>query len=99
MMKYVDMMRDQSKLIHTYHTVITQGFIYLMILFMVITAEKMRLWLLFLVFLQDGTAAEGQSKTKQESAWLFRLWYTFDHKYPFCVLPYRNKESVCVICF
>uniref|UniRef100_A0A672LEL3 Sodium/hydrogen exchanger n=1 Tax=Sinocyclocheilus grahami TaxID=75366 RepID=A0A672LEL3_SINGR len=24
-----------------------------------------------------------QSKTKQESAWLFRLWYTFDHKYPF----------------
>uniref|UniRef100_A0A8B9JXD7 Sodium/hydrogen exchanger n=1 Tax=Astyanax mexicanus TaxID=7994 RepID=A0A8B9JXD7_ASTMX len=24
---------------------------------------------------------EGQSKTKQESAWLFRLWYTFDHNY------------------
>uniref|UniRef100_A0A3Q3LVU0 Sodium/hydrogen exchanger n=1 Tax=Mastacembelus armatus TaxID=205130 RepID=A0A3Q3LVU0_9TELE len=22
-----------------------------------------------------------QSKTKQESAWLFRLWYTFDHNY------------------
>ena len=20
--------------------------------------------------------------TKQESAWLFRIWYTFDHKYP-----------------
>ncbi len=32
---------------------------------------------------QDGTQSEGQSKTKQESAWLFRLWYTFDHKYPF----------------
>uniref|UniRef100_A0AAY4EFK3 Sodium/hydrogen exchanger n=1 Tax=Denticeps clupeoides TaxID=299321 RepID=A0AAY4EFK3_9TELE len=30
---------------------------------------------------QDGTQAEGQSKTKQESAWLFRLWYTFDHNY------------------
>uniref|UniRef100_A0A673N172 Sodium/hydrogen exchanger n=1 Tax=Sinocyclocheilus rhinocerous TaxID=307959 RepID=A0A673N172_9TELE len=24
---------------------------------------------------------KGQSKTKQESAWLFRLWYTFDHNY------------------
>lgn len=34
------------------------------------------------MFLQDGPQAEGQSKTKQESAWLFRLWYTFDHKYP-----------------
>ncbi|KAL7396104.1 hypothetical protein ABVT39_000357 [Epinephelus coioides] len=30
---------------------------------------------------QDGSQAEGQSKTKQESAWLFRLWYTFDHNY------------------
>uniref|UniRef100_A0A8D3DHZ1 Sodium/hydrogen exchanger n=1 Tax=Scophthalmus maximus TaxID=52904 RepID=A0A8D3DHZ1_SCOMX len=29
----------------------------------------------------DGTQAEGQSKTKQESAWLFRLWYSFDHNY------------------
>uniref|UniRef100_A0A8P4GRP7 Sodium/hydrogen exchanger n=1 Tax=Dicentrarchus labrax TaxID=13489 RepID=A0A8P4GRP7_DICLA len=29
----------------------------------------------------DGPQAEGQSKTKQESAWLFRLWYTFDHNY------------------
>uniref|UniRef100_A0A7N6FFD1 Sodium/hydrogen exchanger n=1 Tax=Anabas testudineus TaxID=64144 RepID=A0A7N6FFD1_ANATE len=25
--------------------------------------------------------SDGQSKTKQESAWLFRLWYTFDHNY------------------
>ncbi|XP_031430397.1 sodium/hydrogen exchanger 7 isoform X2 [Clupea harengus] len=31
--------------------------------------------------LQDGAQGEGQSKTKQESAWLFRLWYTFDHNY------------------
>lgn len=54
--------------------------------------RKMRLWLPSLVSLQDGTSAEGQSKTKQESAWLFRLWYTFDHKYPFCALPYRNKK-------
>uniref|UniRef100_A0A671RRN4 Sodium/hydrogen exchanger n=1 Tax=Sinocyclocheilus anshuiensis TaxID=1608454 RepID=A0A671RRN4_9TELE len=30
---------------------------------------------------QDGAQSEGQSKTKQESAWLFRLWYTFDHNY------------------
>uniref|UniRef100_A0A8C8CLK0 Sodium/hydrogen exchanger n=1 Tax=Oncorhynchus tshawytscha TaxID=74940 RepID=A0A8C8CLK0_ONCTS len=28
----------------------------------------------------DGTMPE-VSKTKQESAWLFRLWYTFDHNY------------------
>lgn len=41
-------------------------------------------WLISMVLLQDGAQAEGQSKTKQESAWLFRLWYTFDHKYPSC---------------
>uniref|UniRef100_UPI003AADAA11 sodium/hydrogen exchanger 7 isoform X3 n=1 Tax=Centroberyx gerrardi TaxID=166262 RepID=UPI003AADAA11 len=35
----------------------------------------------FQVLHGDGTQAEGQSKTKQESAWLFRLWYTFDHNY------------------
>ncbi|TSK42070.1 Sodium/hydrogen exchanger 7 [Bagarius yarrelli] len=37
----------------------------------------------FQVLQGDGSQQEGQSKTKQESAWLFRLWYTFDHKYPF----------------
>lgn len=28
--------------------------------------------------------AEGSERrsTKQESAWLFRIWYNFDHKYP-----------------
>lgn len=31
----------------------------------------------FQVLQGDGT----QAKTKQESAWLFRLWYTFDHNY------------------
>lgn len=35
------------------------------------------------VSLQDGIQEEPHGKTKQESAWLFRLWYTFDHKYPF----------------
>ncbi|KAM6921152.1 LOW QUALITY PROTEIN: sodium/hydrogen exchanger 7 [Xenentodon cancila] len=35
----------------------------------------------FQVLQGDGTQAEGQSKTKQESAWLFRLWYNFDHNY------------------
>ncbi|KAK3557281.1 hypothetical protein QTP70_026270 [Hemibagrus guttatus] len=33
----------------------------------------------FQVLQGDGSQQEGQSKTKQESAWLFRLWYTFDH--------------------
>ncbi|GAA6083918.1 sodium/hydrogen exchanger 7 isoform X1 [Tachysurus ichikawai] len=40
----------------------------------------------FQVLQGDGSQQEGQSKTKQESAWLFRLWYTFDHKYPFSIL-------------
>ncbi|CAK6956203.1 sodium/hydrogen exchanger 7 [Scomber scombrus] len=35
----------------------------------------------FQVLQGDGPQAEGQSKTKQESAWLFRMWYTFDHNY------------------
>uniref|UniRef100_A0A674E359 Solute carrier family 9 member 7 n=1 Tax=Salmo trutta TaxID=8032 RepID=A0A674E359_SALTR len=34
----------------------------------------------FQLFQGDGTMPE-VSKTKQESAWLFRLWYTFDHNY------------------
>ncbi|CAL9695969.1 unnamed protein product [Knipowitschia caucasica] len=29
----------------------------------------------------QGDGSRNQSKTKQESAWLFRLWYTFDHNY------------------
>uniref|UniRef100_A0A672QNH1 Solute carrier family 9 member 7 n=1 Tax=Sinocyclocheilus grahami TaxID=75366 RepID=A0A672QNH1_SINGR len=35
----------------------------------------------FQVLQGDGAQSEGQSKTKQESAWLFRLWYTFDHNH------------------
>uniref|UniRef100_A0A8C9U328 Sodium/hydrogen exchanger n=1 Tax=Scleropages formosus TaxID=113540 RepID=A0A8C9U328_SCLFO len=35
----------------------------------------------FQVLQGDGPQHEGGSKTKQESAWLFRLWYTFDHNY------------------
>ncbi|XP_034036505.1 sodium/hydrogen exchanger 7 [Thalassophryne amazonica] len=35
----------------------------------------------FQVLQGDGAQAEEHSKTKQESAWLFRLWYTFDHNY------------------
>ncbi|XP_055797194.1 sodium/hydrogen exchanger 7 isoform X2 [Salvelinus fontinalis] len=34
----------------------------------------------FLLFQGDETTPE-VSKTKRESAWLFRLWYTFDHNY------------------
>lgn len=54
-----------------------------------------------MVLLQDGAQAEGQSKTKQESAWLFRLWYTFDHKYPSCAqlmcFPYPSQDQ-CLCC-
>ncbi|XP_064183087.1 sodium/hydrogen exchanger 7 isoform X2 [Anguilla rostrata] len=35
----------------------------------------------FQVLQGDGIHPEGHSKTKQESAWMFRLWYTFDHNY------------------
>lgn len=28
------------------------------------------------------TDGSERRSTKQESAWLFRIWYTFDHKYP-----------------
>ncbi|XP_062854224.1 sodium/hydrogen exchanger 7 [Trichomycterus rosablanca] len=35
----------------------------------------------FQVLQGDGSQQGGQSKTKQESAWLFRMWYTFDHNY------------------
>ncbi|XP_056269854.1 sodium/hydrogen exchanger 7-like [Pseudoliparis swirei] len=34
----------------------------------------------FQVLQGEGSQVEGQ-KTKQESAWLFRLWYSFDHNY------------------
>ncbi|TNM87592.1 hypothetical protein fugu_005813 [Takifugu bimaculatus] len=35
----------------------------------------------FQVLHGDGVQEEAHGKTKQESAWLFRLWYTFDHNY------------------
>uniref|UniRef100_A0A8C2BMR8 Sodium/hydrogen exchanger n=1 Tax=Cyprinus carpio TaxID=7962 RepID=A0A8C2BMR8_CYPCA len=37
-----------------------------------------------------------QSKTKQESAWLFRLWYTFDHN--MCVLKHPILLPSCSTC-
>lgn len=46
----------------------------------------------FCMFLQDGAQEEQHSKTKQESAWLFRLWYTFDHKYPSCTRLYNTRK-------
>ncbi|XP_072118811.1 sodium/hydrogen exchanger 7 isoform X2 [Mobula birostris] len=35
----------------------------------------------FQVIQGDVTHPERTSRTKQESAWLFRLWYSFDHNY------------------
>ncbi|KAE8625676.1 hypothetical protein XENTR_v10006359 [Xenopus tropicalis] len=35
----------------------------------------------FQVLHADGTSINGGSRTKQESAWVFRLWYNFDHNY------------------
>ncbi|XP_040192229.1 sodium/hydrogen exchanger 7 isoform X1 [Rana temporaria] len=35
----------------------------------------------FQVLHGDGGEAVEKSRTRQESAWVFRLWYTFDHNY------------------
>nr|KAF6436430.1 solute carrier family 9 member A7 [Rousettus aegyptiacus] len=35
----------------------------------------------FQVLQGDGPDSAGGNRTKQESAWLFRLWYSFDHNY------------------
>ncbi|KAG8137422.1 hypothetical protein E2320_004661, partial [Naja naja] len=35
----------------------------------------------FQVLQGDGPDAERRNRTKQESAWIFRIWYSFDHKY------------------
>uniref|UniRef100_A0A8C5LYJ9 Sodium/hydrogen exchanger n=1 Tax=Leptobrachium leishanense TaxID=445787 RepID=A0A8C5LYJ9_9ANUR len=35
----------------------------------------------FEVLQGDGPNPAGTSRTKQESAWIFRLWYSFDHNY------------------
>ncbi|CAM4394148.1 unnamed protein product [Caretta caretta] len=35
----------------------------------------------FQVLQGDGPDSERGNRTKQESAWLFRLWYSFDHNY------------------
>ncbi|XP_077153012.1 sodium/hydrogen exchanger 7 isoform X2 [Ranitomeya variabilis] len=35
----------------------------------------------FQVLQADGGISNGVSRTKQESAWIFRLWYSFDHNY------------------
>ncbi|CAH2223403.1 sodium hydrogen exchanger 7 isoform X1 [Pelobates cultripes] len=35
----------------------------------------------FQVLHADGPDSVGISRTKQESAWIFRLWYSFDHNY------------------
>ncbi|XP_073397555.1 sodium/hydrogen exchanger 7 isoform X2 [Dendrobates tinctorius] len=35
----------------------------------------------FQVLQADSGISNGLSRTKQESAWIFRLWYSFDHNY------------------
>ncbi|KAI4891991.1 hypothetical protein NFI96_034197 [Prochilodus magdalenae] len=45
----------------------------------------------FQVLQGDGSQQEGQSKTKQESAWLFRLWYTFDHNSSSIILNLKRS--------
>uniref|UniRef100_A0A452I737 Sodium/hydrogen exchanger n=1 Tax=Gopherus agassizii TaxID=38772 RepID=A0A452I737_9SAUR len=59
----------------------------------------------FQVLQGDGPDSERGNRTKQESAWLFRLWYSFDHKYPFnkhCLAsrygslgPWGSRQQFC----
>lgn len=58
---------------------------------------RVRDFALVAMFLQDGAQEKQHSKTKQESAWLFRLWYTFDHKYPF--YPSVQHQKFCLLQF
>uniref|UniRef100_A0A8C0XDI2 Cation/H+ exchanger transmembrane domain-containing protein n=2 Tax=Castor canadensis TaxID=51338 RepID=A0A8C0XDI2_CASCN len=46
----------------------------------------------FQVLQGDGPDSAGGNRTKQESAWIFRLWYSFDHKYPFKQHPVFEKH-------
>lgn len=43
-------------------------------------------------FLQIGPEGLERRSTKQESAWLFRIWYNFDHKYP--LWRYSKADSI-----
>lgn len=36
----------------------------------------------FFIICLQGIPENEQRTTKAESAWLFRIWYNFDHKYP-----------------
>lgn len=38
------------------------------------------------VCVQIGPDGVERRSTKQESVWLFRIWYNFDHKYPLAVI-------------
>lgn len=62
--------------------------------------RKVRDFALVGMSLQDGAQEEQHSKTQQESAWLFRLWYTFDYKYPFYARLHPTGHSVyhCFSC-
>lgn len=35
------------------------------------------------LFILQSASNLDKNTTKAESAWLFRIWYGFDHKYPF----------------
>lgn len=36
----------------------------------------------FFIICLQGIPENERRTTKAESAWLFRIWYNFDHKYP-----------------
>ncbi|KAG8508035.1 Sodium/hydrogen exchanger 7, partial [Galemys pyrenaicus] len=48
----------------------------------------------FQVLQGDGPDSARGNRTKQESAWLFRLWYSFDHKYPLKGPPSSHITSL-----
>ncbi|XP_078514348.1 sodium/hydrogen exchanger 7 isoform X2 [Lissotriton helveticus] len=45
----------------------------------------------------QGDGPEGGSRTKQESAWIFRFWYSFDHNYLKPILTHSGPPLVTTL--
>ncbi|XP_069060395.1 sodium/hydrogen exchanger 7 isoform X1 [Pleurodeles waltl] len=45
----------------------------------------------------QGDGPEGGSRTKQESAWIFRFWYSFDHNYLKPILTHSGPPLITTL--
>ncbi|XP_033003395.1 sodium/hydrogen exchanger 7 isoform X1 [Lacerta agilis] len=51
----------------------------------------------FQVLQGEGPDAERRNRTKQESVWIFRLWYSFDHNYLKPILTHSGPPLVTTL--